>query len=370
MKKIIVGSSALACVLVAGFFAASTVGSAPRRAGVAASTTTSTPAAPAPAKPTTTVAPSTTTVAPTTTTTLKPKPVDPLAGAVSLGLHGTSIDALDANGHVVKHLVTTFSDRLVNNARLMGDHHTVWYETSPNGSGANKCSDIVRLDLASNTRTVIAHADGFSVSGNGERVALRNVQPDSVCNGSSDHIEGVDVVRDLATGKQSQVIGQMQGDPALSPGGHVLVATTLHGEDYDGTVVLTVAMLPDTLGAPVTMQTTNDVSLSFFDLMPRNDGLYALVDKEMPNDSTQQTVRRLSWSNISGPGTTVFTTTGPWIQQVAPSTNGVFATVAGEQLPETLARLNGKGGSMTQLRKVATDDLPFFVGMVDPWIGG
>jgi hypothetical protein len=369
MKKVLVGSSALALVLTAGFFAATTVGSAPK-ARVAPATTTSTSTRPAPRIVTTTTA----TVAPTTTTstTTKPKPVDPVLGAVALRMQGQSIDAIDADGRVVKHLVTAFADRSVVAAHLLGDHHTIWYETmpAPNSHGPDSCGDVVRLDLASNQRTVIAHADSFAVSGDGTRVALENVQADANCVNGANQSDGRNVVRDLNTGKESKIVGELTGELVLSPGGHVLATTECNGEYGDCALNLATAAVPDTIGAPVTMHTVNDDELGFFHLAGSNDGLYANVE-EMSSGSPangQQVVRRFSWNDLGGAGTPLFTTDGAhFIDAIAPTSNGVYAIQSRESDSQvTLDRLGSSGAVAVQ---VLPTDPETFLGTIDPFFG-
>jgi hypothetical protein len=374
MKKLLVGSSALALVLTAGFLAATTVGSAPRKGSPAPSTTTSTAAGRAVRHSTTT-----TTVAPAsaTSTTVKPKPVDPVAGAVALRLQKNSIDAIDANGKVVKHLVTTFADRQVIAAHLLGDHHTIWYETMPaiDVVGQDTCGDIVRLDLASNRRTVIAHADAFSVSGDGSRVALENVQPDSSCAADANQVDGKNVVRDINTGRESTIVGKVEGDIALSPGGHVLVTNECNGEYGHCALNLATAAVPNTIGAPVTLHVVNDDKLGFFRLTARNEGLYASVEdmsggcscSESPAN-TQQVVRRFSWSDLGGTGTSLFTTDGKhFIESIAPTNNGVLAVES--RSTDSQITLDRFGSNGAVALAVLPSDAGTVLGAIDPFFG-
>jgi hypothetical protein len=382
MKKALVGSSALALVLVAGFFAATTGGSAPRKGSPAPSTTTSTTGRAGRNRATTTSptarpAPTHAAAPTTTTTTVKPKPVDPVAGAVALRLQGQSIDAIDANGKVVKHLVTTFADRQVIRAQLLGDHNTIWYETMPATSTniTNTCDDVVRLDLAGNHRTVIAHADSFSVSGDGRRVALENVLPDSSCVPNVNQGVGRNVVRDVNTGKESAIVGKVDGEVVLSPGGHVLVTTQCNGEYDDCALNMVTAAVPNEIGAPLTLQRVNDDKLGFFRLTARNDGLYASVEDMSGGCSCSgspanilQVVRRFSWSDLAGTGTPLFTTDGKhFIDSIAPTNNGVLAVESRSTDSQvTLDRLGPNGAAALQ---VLPSDKETLLGSIDPFFG-
>jgi hypothetical protein len=375
VKKVLVGSSALALVLVAGFFAATTGGSAPRKDSPAPSTTTSTAAGRAVHNSTTT-----TTVVPTTTTTttVKPKPVDPVAGAVALRLQDRSIDAIGANGKVVKHLVTTFADRVVVSAHLLGDHHTIWYETVPTGTKpSNRCNDVVRLDLATNRRTVIAHANSFSVSGDGLRVALTDVPPDGVCTGSAQSVPGNNFVRDLVTGKQSPVVGSLEGPLVLSPGGHVLVTTECTSDEYDCSISLATAAMPSSLGSPITPHLVAGDKTEFFGLIPGSDALYAFVNPSpdgctctgSPKD-TQQIVRRFSWSDLGGTGTQVIATDGSdVIQSIVGSTGSLYATTVGGTGSNPTLTFN----RIVNNQVVGLEKLPagatISLGAIDPFFG-
>jgi hypothetical protein len=308
---------------------------------------------------------------------VKPKPVDPLPGAVALRLQDRSIDAIDANGNVVKHLVTAFADRQVIAAHLLGDHHTIWYETMPamNSHGPDTCGDVVRLDLASNQRTVIAHADAFAVSGDGSRVALQNVQPDSACTNGANQVDGQNVVRDVNTGKESTIVGEVGGELALSPGGHVLVTTECNGEYGDCALNLATAAVPNTIGAPVTLHTVNDDKLSFSRLSARNDGLYAMVVDGSGGCScsgspsvVQEVMRRFSWTDLGGTGTPLFTTDGKHlIESLAPTGNGVMTVEYRSTDPgDTLDRIGSNGDVALQVLPIEPQTV---LGAIVPFFG-
>ena len=370
MRKLIAGSVALAAVsVVAVGAAAATQGvsrhpSAPRPAP-ATSTTKGTGATSS-----TTASTSTST---STTSTTQPRPVDPMAGVAMLGVRGRKIMALDAQGNVMRTLVTAYAGRTVLDAQMQSNHHTIWYVTASNTSdaylpGQYHCTDVVRLDLVTSQRTVIAHADAFSVTPDGTRVVLQDVQPDSTCI-ANDSSLAPNVVRDVATGAQSTITGTMDRF-VLSPDGRTLVGTHCSFDD-DCRVQLEAAALPATLGAPVQLHPINDQKLSFMGLDARADGLYALVDTQPqvcgcggPVDRYDRdvTVRRLSWNDLGGAGSTLFTVQGPMsFDGVAPSQAGLFAwgepKVGG---PFTLYRLDSGGAHV--LRTLPTDDnYAFFI---------
>ena len=114
------------------------------------------------------------------------------------------------------------------------------------------------------------------------------------------------------------------------------------------------ASIPNTLGAPITLQPVNDQKLSFLSLQSRDDGLYAIVDPDPqhcgcggPQDrfDNDVTVRRYSWTDLSGQGTEVFRVQGPLtFTTVVPSSEGLFATgQANIAAPFALYRLDAHG---------------------------
>jgi hypothetical protein len=321
MRKLMVGSIALAIVGVAAIASATAGSSSPRHeAEVDGSATT--------VASTTTAASVrvTATSTSTSTSTTVPKPVDPLAGGAMLGWTTRDIKLYDANGNAIRTLVTAYADRVITSAQMMGDHHTIWYSETPDWSqpaiAPNQCNDIVRLDLATNTRSVIAHAYKFSVAGNGDRVVLSAVIPDAECSRDSySETLGVSVVRDVSTGSQSTISGfDGYSDIAISPGGHVIATTTCTEGDGQCHISLRTAAIPNELGAPINLQPTNDQTLSFTSLAAHDDGLYAVVDphpqscgcggQENRYDA-DVTVRRFPWSDLASSGTVLSTVQGP-----------------------------------------------------------
>jgi hypothetical protein len=245
----------------------------------------------------------------------------------------------------------------------------------------NRCSDVVRLDLATNRRTVVAHAQTFAVSANGNRVALEEVEPDIACTDTTKFVVGVNVVRDVSSGRQSAIVGDFEGSIAMSPGGHVLLATHCATDDYneDCPATLESAAVPDSLGAPVTLHDVNTHG-SFTSLVARNDGLYAIVDTMQrdcgcagaPQDRTDSavSVRRLSWSALAGTGATVFTVHGPLqLDGLAVTPNGLYATgLASVKADRAVFHLGANGAQL--LRLVPDPEAAFdFLGTIDAFAG-
>jgi hypothetical protein len=303
----------------------------------------------------------------TTTTTVAPNPVDPLAGIDLLQADGRYIYGLDAQGTRVRTLVTAYEDRAVEDVQMMPDHHTIWYRTGLTSRTAGPpdfyCDDVVRLDLATNTRTLIAHADEFSVSAKGERVLLTNEVPNSSC--ATGWIEGRDVVRDVATGAESPITDANYMNPVLSPDGGALVATECTSDMYGCHIALREASLPTTLGAQITLHPVNNAELSFLSLRSRADGLYAIVDTHpqscgcggrVDRSDNDITVRRLSWSDLGGTGTTLFTLQGPrYFDMIMPSVNTIYA-MGSEKVdaPTTLYRIDDGGAAQVRSLSATT----------------
>ena len=385
MKKSLLGAVALVGALAAGIAACGTqVGGTAARSVTQTkdgeSTSTSSPATAPATKPTI-----------TTTTTVKPKPVDPLAGIVALEIHGRNVFGIDARGREVRTLVTAYAGRAVTSAHMMSDHHTIWYVTQPDTqtdpNPAYACDDVVRLDLAHNHRTVIAHARDFSVSSDGSRVLLRSVEADTACPGPGTNRE--DVVLDVATGAHSVVVTPKDTyfpNLELSPGGHVVVGTRcMSDNEYvdECHIPLQSASIPDQLGAAVTLRPINDQTLSFLDLVPRSDGLYALVDTHAQNcgcgghgDRTDRdiTIRRLSWSDLGASGDKVFTVQGPfWLLGFSVGPNGQLVGLGQtkEANPFGVFALNGDAAHQLRSWGESIYQLQYHsVGSIAPWDGG
>jgi hypothetical protein len=245
--------------------------------------------------------------------------------------------ALDANDNQLGYLVTAYPGRVVQSAQLMSDHQTIWYVTSPDDyeTATYKCSDVVRLDLVTNTRTVIAHADWFSASDDGSRVVLLNEVGEAACR-NDDNASGRNVVRDVASGAESPIVAENSGPaPQLSPDASTLVATNCTSDAAGCHYGLISAAVPAKLGPAITLKPVNDPMLSFLSLMPRPDGLYALVDKHAQNCGCggreerydrDLSVRRMSWTDLGGSGTTLYTVQGPrYFEQIVPTDAGVVA---------------------------------------------
>ncbi len=367
MKKIVLGGVALAGVLTAAIVTAAAVQSSPRHSDSTKPKTT-VPQRQHKAKATTTTRPSTAT---SSTSTTRPAPVDPMAGVAMLGMQGRRIVTIDAQGSELRTIVTAYADRIVTDAQLMRDHQTIWYRTArdynlPSDQTTYNCSDIVRLNLATNARTVIAHADAFSVAADGNRVVLSGVRGDSTCS-STAWTPGINVVRDVSTGAQSTINGAFERF-AISPGGHVLVANHCPDEG-DCRIPLWSGLVPGTLGGPVTMAPINDQKLSFLDLVSRNDGLYAIVDKHVQECGCSGrgdrfdrdvSIRRLSWYDLDGAGTELFTVQGPFsVRYIVPSAAGLYA-VAGENVNALPALFRLDSGGVHKVRTLPTEGLPSF----------
>jgi hypothetical protein len=264
---------------------------------------------------------------------------------------GKYIKLRDAAGNELRTLVTAYEDRLVTDAQLMGDHHTIWYATQPNWSmGAGGCNEIVKLDLATNQRTLIAHAYGFAVAGNGDRVVLTGLQSDAECFGFP-HEGPSNVVRDVSTGAQSEIIGDQLYSFVISPGGHVLVSTQCTEGDEGCYTSLRTARLPDDLGAPVTLTPTNNQRLSLVEYVAHDDGLYAIVTPHTVGHCGEgdevtdrhQTVRRYSWTDMDSPPTVVATIPGSqsvWNLVVSPA--GTYVVRSPGDAGSTLMKVDGE----------------------------
>ncbi len=141
------------------------------------------------------------------------------------------------------------------------------------------------------------------------------------------------------------------------------------------------ATLPNHLGAPITLRPVNDQTLSFLDLVPRNDGLYAMVDPHVRHcgcgerdDRTDRdiTIRRLSWSNLGAPGETVFTIQGPfYVEQLVIGSKGQLFGLGQTKAanPYALFALNGTERRLRSYGET-TYELDYSLGSIPPWDGG
>jgi hypothetical protein len=284
-----------------------------------------------------------------------------------LTVDDSHVYAADATGKQLGILVTAYPGRVVREAQLMSDDHTIWYVTAPNGYPAKyNCTDVVRLDLATNTRTVIAHAQRFSASADGSRVALTSEVPNRICYGTHANLMERSVVRDVATGAESTINDMQYWNLTLSPDGRTLVTTNCTSDDTGCHYPLMSAELPAKLGPTITLKTVSDPKISYLSLMPRADGLYALVDKQPQSCGCggrperydrDLSVRRLSWTDLSGVGTTLYTVQGPrYFDTIVPTDGGVLAAGAEDvKQPNRLLYLIA-GGSARILRKLPAEN--------------
>jgi hypothetical protein len=283
------------------------------------------------------VAPSSTTAgSPTSTTTTVAVAPDPLpAGSVMLGVSGRTISALDAQGHVLTTLVTAFAGRTVRNAQLMPDHRTIWYATKADDN--QSCPEIVKLDLQTNARTVIAHADDFSFTPDGSKLLLvwprsaiavtNNCQP--VPYPSGVHLyDGAFVMRDLTTGHESTLPETAYPSAGTGgPTGHVWISET--GEELissnctaDGCGTLTFTVPKDLNGPIVLDKTRFGPKCGCSTLVSGPDGVYG-IDEGTWND-TRNYLRRYEATNLTGTGAEIFAPKDGTLGSVAPTAAGVF----------------------------------------------
>ena len=303
--------------------------------------------------------------APTTTPTTAAAAPDPLpAGSVMLGVSGRTISALDAHGAVLKTLVTAFAGRTVENAQLMPDHRTIWYATKADDN--QSCPEIVKLDLQTNARTVVAHAIDFSLTPDGKKLLL--VWPNSaiaVTNNcrpvpypSGVHVyDAAFLVRDLATGAQSTLAadkyptagtGSPSGHVWISPSGDRLIDGTCV-EDGCGTRSWAV---PANLDGPIASTSTDGPRCGCATLVSGPDGVYG-VDQGTFKDH-RNFLRRYDPTNLTGLGTQVLAPPDGTLGSVAPTTAGVF--VGGTPAGSTTAVLyRVRNGALQVVGPIASD---------------
>lgn len=283
------------------------------------------------------IAPTVPTSVPTTPTTTAPTSADPLpAGSVMLGVSGRTISALDAHGAVLKTLVTAFAGRTVQNAQLMPDHRTIWYATKADDN--QSCPEIVKLDLQTNARTVVAHASDFSLTPDGSKLLLvwpasaiavtNNCRPVPYPSGVQIY-DGAFVVRDLATGAQSTLAADKYPTAGTgSPTGHVWISPA--GDRLiDGSCVLdgcgnrSWTVPPNLVGPIVLHKTTIGVNCGCSTLVSGPDGVYGVDQGNLSDPHT--VLRRYDPTNLSGTGTTVVAPTDVILgASIAPTAEGVF----------------------------------------------
>jgi hypothetical protein len=269
------------------------------------------------------------------TTTVAAAP-DPLpAGSVMLGVSGRTISALDSHGAVLKTLVTAFAGRTVENAQLMPDHRTIWYATKADDN--QSCPEIVKLDLQTNARTVVAHASDFSLTPDGSKLLL--VWPDSAiavtnnCRpvpypGGVQIYDAAFVVRHLATGAQSTLaVDKYPTAGTGSPSGHVWISPS--GDRLiDGSCVVDGCgthswVVPPNLDGPISSPATDGPRCGCSTLISGPDGVYG-VDQGGYKDPANF-LRRYDPTNLTALGTQALAPPdGTLSSSVAPTTAGVF----------------------------------------------
>jgi hypothetical protein len=272
-----------------------------------------------------------------TTTTIAP-PTDPLpAGSVMLSTSGRTISAVDATGHVLKKLVTAFAGRSVMNAQLMADRQTIWYATKADDN--QTCPEIVKLDLQTNARTVVAHALDFAITEDGSKLLLvypysnalvtNQCRPVPLAPGTSSYADDLSV-RNLSTGAQSALpsgaypsagTGGPTGHVWISPSGEELVASNCVA---DGCVTMTFTVPKDLNGPIVPDRTKPGPKCGCSTLVSGPDGVYG-VDEGSWNDA-RNFFRRYDATNLTGTGAEVLAPKSGTLGSVAPSAAGVFVT--------------------------------------------
>ena len=292
---------------------------------------TTAPSTTRPANPTTS-----TSVAPgSSSSTTKPihaRPTDPLPGAVLVAAHDREIDTLDASGHKLATLVTVFAGRTVTNLQLMADHRTIWYSTSQ--GHPRTCDEVVKLDLRTNTRTLMAYAIDFTVSADGSRLLL--VWPKTPADLTAQCTEkpaltfttrDALLVRDLRTGAQSGITttdyptagsGGPSGHVWMSPSGNELIDSVCT-QDPCGTRLWNV---PQPLGAALPRSTTAGPACGCATLVSGPGAVYGIDEGSFRNRRT--TLRRYDPAQLTGPGTVVVTPAGITMGSVAPTATTVY----------------------------------------------
>jgi hypothetical protein len=263
----------------------------------------------------------------------QPAATDPFPGTVMLGIHDRTIDALDAQGHKLKTLVTVFAGRQVENARLLADHETIWYSTT---QGAPPyCDEVVRLDLRTNARVVEAYANDFTVSADGARLLLVSPKPYSDTATSCPETPAIKVsghdaiaVRDLRTGAQSAVdvnayptagSGGPYGHVWMSPSGDQLVDSSCTNDPC----AMRSITVPAPLGAPLVVHDFGSgPQCGCGTLVTGRDGVYGVDVGSL--DHPQTLLRRYDSAHLAGRGTVLVSPAGVTLSSVAPTSAGVY----------------------------------------------
>jgi hypothetical protein len=303
------------------------------------------PAATTPNSPVvpTSVAPPPTTVRTAPTSTVKLTDADPLpAGSVMLQAAGRQISVLDAHGNKLETLVTAFAGRTVMNVHLMPDHRTIWYATQADDKRSS-CPEVVKLDLQTNERTVVAHASDFSLTPDGTKLLLvwpasdafvaNNCRPVPLPSGAPTY-DGALVERDLATGHQWIL---PLGDNHLSAGtggpyGHVFISS-------EGNTLLTTNCVEDGCfanGYSVPVYGTGTIDYRAAGpacgcptFVSADDGVYGVDIGGLGH--SQNAVRYYPWDRLQGSGTVIATAPNGMKlgSSVAATPAGVFVTGGG-----------------------------------------
>jgi hypothetical protein len=271
---------------------------------------------------------------------------------------GRTIVALDANGRALKTLVTAYAGRAVRDATLMRDRHTIWYATQALDNAT--CPEIVKLDLATNRRTVVAHASDFTVTPDRTRLLL--VWPKNEpalraqCGLSvTKQYDFALVVRDVRTGVQSTfsaadfpsvATGSPTGPVWMSAAGDRLV--TEHCTN-DGCMARTF-VVPQHLGTPIILEPPASAPVcNCSTLVSGPEGVYAIDRGAYPGGRRSRLVR-FDPASPRGAGIELLDSSSIPLWSVAPTTAGLF--VAGTPSGSRTARLYRVDGR--RLVEVAT----------------
>jgi len=294
-------------------------------AGVVA-TRSSSPRRPNIVSPASTTAP---TNPPKPTTTSPAIPVIP-AGAVMLQSSGRKIFAVGANGHALDTLVTAFAGREVTDSAFAADHETIWYATQAEDN--QSCPEVVKLNLLTNVRTVVAHAEDFTLSPDGRRVLLVWPKNDAAVNANcavtvQKQYDDALVVRDLATGAQSSLpasefptagTGGPSGPVWMSPAGDRLITTQCV---FDGCSTL-LWTVPRNLDGPIQPSAAAGPACGCSRLLTGQGGMYAIDEGTSADPQTR--LRRYDLTNLAGPGTVLVESKSVRLSTVVPTSAGLF----------------------------------------------
>jgi hypothetical protein len=176
----------------------------------------------------------TTRVPGSSTTATTPVPAVVPDATAMLALDGRRIVALDVTGHTLKTLVTVFAGRAVTNAMLASDRETIWYDT--HAVDNQSCPEVVKLNLRTDARTVVAHAEDFTLSADGSHLLLVWPASDAAVAGScrsAPVYSAALALRDLVSGSSwSMPVADFPGAGTGGPSGPVWLSD-------DGTRIVT-----------------------------------------------------------------------------------------------------------------------------------